>query len=213
MKPASTSRCYPTARWRRRRSGDIAVPLTRRSTTACITRRRASHKARRLRVAADRRSRRRGRRASALCRQARLQGCDAARHGPRKFLDDKRFWPIYARAENSTCRSPAPVVPRMRGDRGLLRRPHQEIPHGGAAGLGLHGRRRHGDRMVLGRVRRPSAPESHSRPPRRDAAFLVWRIDHALARPRQKPLSFRDVFCSNFTSPRAAIFQSRCCAR
>ena len=28
--------------------------------------------------------------------------------------------------------------------------------------------------------------------------FLVWRIDHALARPRQKPLSFRDVFCSNF---------------
>jgi hypothetical protein len=41
----------------------------------------------------------------------------------------------------------------------------------------------------------------------------VWRIDHALARPRQKPLSFRDVFCSNFTSPRAAIFQSRCCAR
>ena len=28
--------------------------------------------------------------------------------------------------------------------------------------------------------------------------FLVWRIDHALARPGQKPLSFRDVFCSNF---------------
>ena len=28
--------------------------------------------------------------------------------------------------------------------------------------------------------------------------FLVWRIDHALARPGQKTLSFRDVFCSNF---------------
>ncbi len=28
--------------------------------------------------------------------------------------------------------------------------------------------------------------------------FLVWRIDHALARPGQKPLSFRDVFCGNF---------------
>src|SRR5262249_57620929 len=28
--------------------------------------------------------------------------------------------------------------------------------------------------------------------------FLVWRIDQALARPGQKPLSFRDVFCNNF---------------
>jgi 2,3-dihydroxybenzoate decarboxylase len=28
--------------------------------------------------------------------------------------------------------------------------------------------------------------------------FLVWRIDHALARPGQKALSFRDVFCRHF---------------
>jgi 2,3-dihydroxybenzoate decarboxylase len=28
--------------------------------------------------------------------------------------------------------------------------------------------------------------------------FLVWRVDHALARPGQKSLSFRDVFCHNF---------------
>jgi predicted TIM-barrel fold metal-dependent hydrolase len=28
--------------------------------------------------------------------------------------------------------------------------------------------------------------------------FLVWRIDHALARPGQKSISFRDLFCSNF---------------
>jgi predicted TIM-barrel fold metal-dependent hydrolase len=28
--------------------------------------------------------------------------------------------------------------------------------------------------------------------------FLIWRIDHALARPGQKRLSFRDVFCNNF---------------
>ncbi len=28
--------------------------------------------------------------------------------------------------------------------------------------------------------------------------FLVWRIDHTLARPGQKAMSFRDVFCKNF---------------
>ncbi len=28
--------------------------------------------------------------------------------------------------------------------------------------------------------------------------FFVWRIDHALARPGQKSLSFRDVFCNHF---------------
>jgi predicted TIM-barrel fold metal-dependent hydrolase len=28
--------------------------------------------------------------------------------------------------------------------------------------------------------------------------FLVWRIDHTLARPGQKAMSFRDVFCNNF---------------
>ncbi len=28
--------------------------------------------------------------------------------------------------------------------------------------------------------------------------FLVWRIDQALARPGQKSMSFRDIFCSNF---------------
>jgi 2,3-dihydroxybenzoate decarboxylase len=28
--------------------------------------------------------------------------------------------------------------------------------------------------------------------------FLVWRIDASLKRPGQKPLSFRDIFCKNF---------------
>ena len=28
--------------------------------------------------------------------------------------------------------------------------------------------------------------------------FLVWRVDHTLARPGQKSVSFRDVFCNNF---------------
>src|SRR3546814_7734985 len=28
--------------------------------------------------------------------------------------------------------------------------------------------------------------------------FLLWRIDHALSRPGNKPLAFRDVFTRNF---------------
>ncbi|MGB7038920.1 MAG: amidohydrolase family protein, partial [Xanthobacteraceae bacterium] len=28
--------------------------------------------------------------------------------------------------------------------------------------------------------------------------FVVWRVDHTLARPGQKSISFRDVFCNNF---------------
>ena len=28
--------------------------------------------------------------------------------------------------------------------------------------------------------------------------FLLWRVDHTLARPGQKSISFRDVFCNNF---------------
>ena len=43
--------------------------------------------------------------------------------------------------------------------------------------------------------------------------FLVWRIDHALARPGPKPISFRDVFCSTSTSrPAATSPTPRCCA-
>jgi 2,3-dihydroxybenzoate decarboxylase len=28
--------------------------------------------------------------------------------------------------------------------------------------------------------------------------FLVWRVDQALARPGQKSMSFRNIFCNNF---------------
>ena len=36
--------------------------------------------------------------------------------------------------------------------------------------------------------------------------FLMWRIDEALARPGQKSLSFRDVFCSNFWVTTSGFF-------
>ena len=46
--------------------------------------------------------------------------------------------------------------------------------------------------------------------------FLVWRIDHALARPGHKPISFRDVFCSNFYVTTSGFFSDPallCCVQ
>ena len=36
--------------------------------------------------------------------------------------------------------------------------------------------------------------------------FLVWRIDQALARPGQKPLSFRKIFTNNFWVTTSGFF-------
>jgi predicted TIM-barrel fold metal-dependent hydrolase len=120
-------------------------------------------------------------------------------HG--KFLDDKRFWPIYACAE----RLDVPIYL------------HPSLPHAAVteayyadyiAEFPMVVRPAWGYtvetattaiRMVLSGVF-----DAHPRLKvilghlGETLPFLVWRIDHALARPGQKPLSFRDVFCSNF---------------
>ncbi len=38
--------------------------------------------------------------------------------------------------------------------------------------------------------------------------FLVWRIDSALSRPGQKPMSFRDIFCGNFYVTTSGFFSN-----
>ena len=38
--------------------------------------------------------------------------------------------------------------------------------------------------------------------------FLLWRIDAALKRPGQKPLSFRDIFCRNFYVTTSGFFSN-----
>ena len=38
--------------------------------------------------------------------------------------------------------------------------------------------------------------------------FLVWRIDAALKRPGQKPMSFRDIFCKNFYVTTSGFFSN-----
>ena len=120
-------------------------------------------------------------------------------HG--KFVDDKQFWPIYARAE-------ALDVPIYL---------HPSLPHPGvteayyadyvkqfpmvvrpAWGYTVETATT-AIRMVLSGVF-----DAHPRLKivlghlGEALPFLVWRIDQALARPGQKSLSFRDVFCGNF---------------
>ena len=120
-------------------------------------------------------------------------------HG--KFVDDKQFWPIYARAE-------ALDVPIYL---------HPSLPHAGvteayyadyvkqfpmvvrpAWGYTVETATT-AIRMVLSGVF-----EAHPRLKvllghlGEALPFLVWRIDQALARPGQKSVSFRDLFCGNF---------------
>jgi 2,3-dihydroxybenzoate decarboxylase len=120
-------------------------------------------------------------------------------HG--KFVDDRVFWPIYARAE-------ALDVPIYL---------HPSLPHAGvteayyadyAQSFPMVVRPGWGYtvetattaiRMVLSGVF-----EAHPRLKvilghlGETLPFLVWRIDQALSRPGQKRLSFREVFCGNF---------------
>src|SRR6266851_7464463 len=117
------------------------------------------------------------------------------------FLDDKRFWPIYARAEKLDLpiymhpSLPDAAVTQVYYADYIKEFPMVVRPAWGytveTATTAI--------RMVLSGVF-----DSHPRLKvilghlGETLPFLVWRIDHALARPGQKPLSFRDVFCGNF---------------
>src|ERR1700691_425055 len=120
-------------------------------------------------------------------------------HG--KFLDDKQFWPIYARAEQLDV----PIYL------------HPSLPHAGVTEAYYADYMKQfpmvvrpawgytvetattAIRMVLSGVF-----DAHPRLKiilghlAETLPCLVWRIDQALSRPGQKSLSFRDVFCGNF---------------
>jgi 2,3-dihydroxybenzoate decarboxylase len=117
------------------------------------------------------------------------------------FLDDKRFWPIYARAEALDVpiyfhpSLPNADVRRIYYDDYVKDFPMVARPAWGytvetattAIRLVLSGvfERHPKLKIILGHL-------GETLP------FLVWRIDQALARPGQKLLSFRDIFCNNF---------------
>jgi len=120
-------------------------------------------------------------------------------HG--KFVDDKQFWPIYARAEQLDV--PIYLHPSL---------PHAAVTEAYyadyAKAFPMVVRPAWGYtvetattaiRMVLSGVF-----DAHPRLKiilghlGETLPFLVWRIDQALSRPGQKSLGFRDVFCNNF---------------
>jgi predicted TIM-barrel fold metal-dependent hydrolase len=120
-------------------------------------------------------------------------------HG--QFVDDKRFWPIFARAEKLDVpiylhpSTPHPTVVDVYykdylKDFPLLAR----SAWGFTVETGTQA-----IRMVLSGVfdayPRLKIILGHLG---ETLPFLVWRIDQSLSRPGQKSMSFRNVFCNNF---------------
>ena len=117
------------------------------------------------------------------------------------FLDDKRFWPIFSRAEQLDVpiylhpAHPQPDVMRIYYQDYVKDFPMVARPAWGytvetatlAIRLVLSGvfERHPKLKIILGHL-------GETLP------FLVWRIDQALKRPGQKSMSFRDIFCNNF---------------
>jgi 2,3-dihydroxybenzoate decarboxylase len=117
------------------------------------------------------------------------------------FLDDKRFWPIFERAQALDVpiylhpSLPAPAVMNAYYDDYAADFPMVARAAWGytvetatlAIRLALSGvfDAYPGLKIVLGHL-------GETLP------FLVWRVDHALARPGAKAVRFRDIFCSHF---------------
>ena len=118
-----------------------------------------------------------------------------------QFVDGRRFWPIFARAEkldvpiylHPSIPHPAVIEAYYKDyqkDFPLLARPAWGYTvEAGTQAI----------RMVLSGVF-----DTHPRLKiilghlGETLPFLVWRVDQALSRPGQKRMSFRDVFCNNF---------------
>jgi 2,3-dihydroxybenzoate decarboxylase len=117
------------------------------------------------------------------------------------FLDDKRFWPVYARAEQLDV----PIYLHPSLPQADVRRLYyddyvKDFPIVARAAWGYTVETATlAIRLVLSGVfeRHPKLKIilGHLG---ETLPFLVWRVDHALARPGQKALSFRDVFTNNF---------------
>jgi predicted TIM-barrel fold metal-dependent hydrolase len=141
--------------------------------------------------------------ADELERTAKLGFKGAMLHGLANgmFLDNKKFWPIYARAEKLDVpiylhpSLPNADVMRIYYDDYVKDFPSVARPAWGytveTATLAI--------RLVLSGVF-----EKHPKLKiilghlGETLPFLVWRIDQALKRPGQKSTSFRDVFCGNY---------------
>ena len=117
------------------------------------------------------------------------------------FLDDKRFWPIFARAEALDVPIYLhPSVPLTAVMDAYYKDYVKDFPMVIRAGWGFTVETAtQAIRLVLSGLF-----EKHPKLKiilghlGETLPFLVWRVDHTLARPGQKSISFRDVFTNNF---------------
>jgi predicted TIM-barrel fold metal-dependent hydrolase len=136
-----------------------------------------------------------------------------------QFLDERRFWPIFARAEALDV--PVylhPAIPHPAVIDAYYKEYAKDFPMllRAAWGYTLEAATQ-GVRMVLSGVF-----DAHPRLKivlghlGEALPFLVWRIDNALARPGQKPVRFRDVFCRHFYVTTSGFFSDPallCCVQ
>ncbi len=127
------------------------------------------------------------------------------------FLDDKRFWPIFERA----ARLDVPIYL------------HPSVPHAGV--VDAYYKDYVADYPMILRAAWGFTVETATQAVRlvlsgifdrypnlkiilghlgEGLPFMVWRIDSALARPGQKSLSFRDVFCGHFYITTSGFFSN-----
>jgi 2,3-dihydroxybenzoate decarboxylase len=134
------------------------------------------------------------------------------------FLDDARFWPIFARAEKLDVPIYLhPALPHPQVMDVYYKEYAKDFPMVIRAAWGftvetatiairlvLSGifEKHPNLKIVLGHL-------GETLP------FLVWRIDQALSRPGAKPMRFRDIFCRNFWITTSGNFSNPallCCA-
>jgi predicted TIM-barrel fold metal-dependent hydrolase len=118
-----------------------------------------------------------------------------------EFHDDKKFWPIYERAEKLNV--PIyfhPAVPHPAVTEAYYKEYIKDFPQVTRAAWGFTVETAtQAIRMVLSGVfdKHPNLKIviGHLG---ETLPYLVWRIDQAMKRPGHKDLSFRDVFCEHF---------------
>jgi 2,3-dihydroxybenzoate decarboxylase len=117
------------------------------------------------------------------------------------FLDDKRFWPIFERAQSLDVPIYLhPSVPLAAVMDAYYKDYVKDFPMVIRAAWGFTVETAtHAIRLVLGGVfdayPRLKIVLGHLG---ETLPFLVWRVDQALSRPGAKTLSFREVFCEHF---------------
>jgi 2,3-dihydroxybenzoate decarboxylase len=134
------------------------------------------------------------------------------------FLDDARFWPIFARAEKLDVPIYLhPALPHPQVMDVYYKEYAKDFPMVIRAAWGFTVE----TATIAIRLVLSGLFEKHPKLKivlghlGETLPFLVWRIDQALSRPGAKPMRFRDVFCSNFWITTSGNFSNPallCCA-